>query len=488
MSTNERRPGVRRSWSVRARLLVGLLIVTTLGMSAGGAITFLVQKDHVLAGVDATLTTRVAEARRVVLGAANSKPTVPGVDNTRPEAFTSANDAVQAVVGRVLPNSHEDTLGIVNGKAKFVPGVPTEFQLEKISGFVVHADSVSRNGETTIGSAVSKWGTIRYIAAPIGVAGSADTAVFVAATNLSSELADLSSAFATYWEVEAMTLLVIASLGWFISGRLLRPIRALRLAAARVTSSSRSERIPVRGRDDVSILTETVNEMLDRLDGAFTAQRQLLDDVRHELNTPITIVLGHLEVVDPYDPDDVIATRALAVDELDRVAALVQDLARLAESEQPDLSFQPTDVAELTRQVFDKVRILQGHHWSLQESADTTVIVDRARVTQAWLQLADNAAKYSPPGTQIEIGSTRVPAGVRLWVTDHGPGVPPESRARIFERFGRVESHRGIAGSGLGLSIVSAIAAAHHGTVDLESSPVETRFSLVLPIDKGEKE
>jgi two-component system OmpR family sensor kinase len=483
VSSNERRDA-RRSWSVRSRLLVGLLLVTALGMSAGGAITFLVQRDRILAGVDVSLATRVAEARRVLLGAANSKPTSPGSSAASPEAFTSANDAVQAVVGRVLPDSHEDTLGIVDGKAKFVPGVPTEFQLANIRGFVVHAVTVTRTGETKIGSTVSKWGTIRYIAAPITVAGSTDTAVFVAAVDLSSELGDLSSAFVTYWEVEAITLLLIAALGWFISGRLLRPIRNLRLAAARITADSRSERIPVRGRDDLSQLTVTVNDMLDRLDESFTAQRHLLDDVRHELNTPITIVLGHLELVNPYDPDDVIATRALAVDELDRVAALVQDLAELAESERADLSLQRTAIEELTQQVFDKVRVLPSHDWSLQEKADVTVEIDRERITQAWLQLADNAAKYSPAGSSIEIGSTLMPDGVRLWVADHGPGVPPESRARIFERFGRVESHRGIAGSGLGLSIVSAIAAAHGGTIELTSSTEETRFSLVLPIDE----
>ncbi len=456
-------------------------------MSAGGAITFLVQRDRMLSGVDATLQAQVAEARHVVLGAANSDPASPGTDQSTPHAFTTASDAIAAVIGRVLPDSHEDTLGIVNGRAKFVPGVPTEFHLESITGFVAHIVSITRDGKTRLGSTVSTSGTIRYIAAPISVAGSPDTAVFVASANLSSELAELSSAFITYWQVEAVTLLAVAALGWFISGRLLRPIRTLRLAAARITSSSRSDRIPVRGRDDVSLLTETVNEMLDRLDEAFIGQRQLLDDVRHELNTPITIVLGHLEVLNPYDPDDVIATRALAVDELDRVAALVQDLAQLAESEQAVLSLQPTDVAELTRQVFDKVRVLAGHHWSLPETVDETIPLDRGRITQAWVQLADNAAKYSPPGTSIEIGSTRAEGGVRLWVADHGPGIPPESRARIFERFGRVESHRGIAGSGLGLSIVSAIAAAHRGTVELTSSSAETRFSLVL-LGESERE
>ncbi|MDO9063111.1 MAG: sensor histidine kinase [Microbacterium sp.] len=104
-------------------------------------------------------------------------------------------------------------------------------------------------------------------------------------------------------------------------------------------------------------------------------------------------------------------------------------------------------------------------------------------MTQAWLQLADNAAKYAPEGTPIEIGSRVLPdARIELWVRDRGPGIAPEAQARVFERFGRVEPGRGVRGSGLGLAIVSAIAAAHGGEVQLASAVgVGSRFAIVLP-------
>jgi two-component system OmpR family sensor kinase len=117
----------------------------------------------------------------------------------------------------------------------------------------------------------------------------------------------------------------------------------------------------------------------------------------------------------------------------------------------------------------------------LAETAEATVALDSARVTQAWLQLVDNAAKYSPHGSRIEIGSTLRSEGVELWVADQGPGIPPEAAERVFARFGRVDSGRGIAGSGLGLPIVKAIAESHGGSVGFVSSPGGTRFSLMLP-------
>ena len=127
-----------------------------------------------------------------------------------------------------------------------------------------------------------------------------------------------------------------------------------------------------------------------------TTQRQLLDDVRHELNTPITIVRGHLELLDVHDPQEVRATRALALEELDRVGTLVQDLALLAESEQLEPQRSVVDVGAFTREFFAKVRVLPGHVWVLGSAAAGSIALDRESIEQAWMQLVDNAAKYSP--------------------------------------------------------------------------------------------
>jgi two-component system OmpR family sensor kinase len=472
-------PQVRRGWSVRTRLLVAILLVTALGMSAAGATTFLLQYQRVMSSLDATLLSKVSEAHTVVLGASNSRtPTAPqGVL----QPFTTARAAVEAVISRVLPGSDESTLGIVGNTATFVPGVATDFNLEQISGFTKRVVAETANGKTYLGTVTNSRSSYRYVAAPIRVAGSSDRAVFVAAIDINDQLADLSNAFATYWETVGITFLIIASLGWYITGRLLRPLTDLRLTAARITSDQHSERIPTKGNDDLAALGTTVNSMLDRLDGAMTTQRQLLDDVRHELNTPISIMSGHLELLNVTDAQEVEATRLLVLDELDRVGTLVKDLSLLAESEQMRLRRSVVDVGDFTGEFFAKIHVLPGHEWILESAGNGSVALDRETITQAWLQLVDNAAKYSPDDSDIALGSSGDTENVEFWVSNAGPRIPEEARARIFERFGRIDTGRGIKGSGLGLAIVNAIANSHGGVATLSSSDTQTRFGIRIP-------
>lgn len=235
----------------------------------------------------------------------------------------------------------------------------------------------------------------------------------------------------------------------------------------------------------------------DGAEASFDTQRRLLDDVRHELKTPITIVRGHLELMDPNDPVDTAATRELGIAELDRMTRLIGDIDLLAAVEADSFSMGDVDLAELTRRVADLVGVIPGHTWRVEQEAQAIVRGDRDRLLQAWLQLADNAAKYTPEASPIEIGSAVHPSGAQLWVRDHGPGIPPAMRHRVFRRFDRGAGKRSVGGSGLGLAIVDAIAKAHGGrctvaetpgggaTLSLEI-PVGTRASLPMPVRAGD--
>jgi len=230
------------------------------------------------------------------------------------------------------------------------------------------------------------------------------------------------------------------------------------------------------------VLTTTVNGMLDRLEDAFSSQRELLDDVGHELRTPLTVVRGHLELMDPSDPADAEQVRALALDELDRMNALVEELVTLAKANRPDFVIpEPTDVALLTDEVLTKARPLGERRWVLDALAEETVVdLDPRRITQAWLQLANNAVKFSEPGSTVALGSAVDGDRVRLWVRDEGVGIATEDADRIFERFARADG-AGVEGSGLGLTIVRSIAQAHGGEVDLASEPGRgSTFTIVL--------
>jgi two-component system OmpR family sensor kinase len=470
-------------WSVRSRILASILLVALVGMTVAGLTAFLVQRDRIVSQIDDLLLANVESARFVVTGKSDAVATEP-VGEQPPDGvtFTTATEALEAILARVIPGRNESALGIVGGEATLVPGVDISFHLEDDPGFVRRIVNEASDGGVHLGTAVSSVGTVRYIASPIAVEGDPQPAIYVAAVDVDAELDELRAAFGTYTVVAAVTLVAIGLVGWFVAGRLLRPLRQLRVAASRITASDRRERIPVVGRDDISALTETVNGMLDRLDGAMTSQRQLLDDVRHELKTPITIVRGHLELLETANPAEVDATRALVIDELDRMTRLVDDIESLAEAQRMTLARTPTDVADLTADVFAKAGVMADHEWVLSGSAHVSTSLDAGRITQAWLQLVDNAAKYSPPGSRIEIGSTVVDSAVEFWVADRGRGIPPGAEERIFERFGRADTGRGIEGSGLGLPIVRTIATAHGGRVSLSSSHEGSRFGIVIPI------
>lgn len=485
--TNDAARSWRPRWSVRSRILAAILLVTALGMSIAGATAFLVQRDRTLQEIDQRLLSRVESARFVVIGDPDAAAPADGATTASPAipTFTGTRDALETVLARVIPNRHESSLGIIDGVPSFVSGVELQFHLEDDPALVARVVEEVSDGTVRMGTAISPLGQLRYIATPVTVADSAEIGIYLVAVNVESELAELHSAFGIFVVVAGASLLAVGLVGWFVAGRLLSPIRSLRRAASRITANELHERIPVLGNDDVSELTATINDMLERLDVALTGQRQLLDDVRHELKTPITILRGHLELLDSTDAIEVDSTRALAIDELDRMAGLVDDIEALAESHSSTPVRVLVDVADLTEDVFAKATGYPEREWVLTEVAHTIFAVDPARITQAWLQLVDNAVKYSPVGSRIEIGSHSTASSVLLWVRDNGPGIPEGAEERIFERFGRVDTGRGIRGSGLGLPIVKNIAESHGGSVSLESTTSGSRFTILIPRDEA---
>ena len=315
------------------------------------------------------------------------------------------------------------------------------------------------------------------------VSNGSETGALVVVTFLDETRGDLYATMRTYAIVSLLALVTITGLAWSQSGRLLRPLRTLRETAEEISETDLARRLPETGNDDITALTRTFNGMLARLESAFVGQRQFLDDVGHELKTPLTVLRGHLELLDPDDPVEVAQTRALLLDEIDRMSRLVGDLILLAKSGRPDfLAPHPVSLERLTHTLLAKARGLADRDWRLDGAGEAIVAMDEQRITQAVLQLADNAVKHTRDGDEVAVGSSYDGAGVRLWVRDTGAGVPPEDQRRIFERFGRSEVHPGDEGFGLGLSIVQAIAEAHGGTVTVEDAePSGARFVLTVP-------
>ena len=315
-----------------------------------------------------------------------------------------------------------------------------------------------------------------------GVRQGDTTGALVVVTFLDRAREGLHETMRTYAIVAALALLMVTAIAAWVSGRLLSPLRTLRETADDISESDLSQRLPVTGNDDITALTRTFNGMLDRLEAAFVGQRQFLDDAGHELKTPLTVLRGHLELLDTGSPAEIAETRELLLDETDRMSRLVSDMLVLAKSDRPDfLTPRPVDLQQLTTDLVAKARGLGDREWLLDGTADLKIQADEQRLTQAVLQLADNAVKHTHDGDAVAIGSSYDGTVARLWVCDTGPGVPAEDRAAIFERFGRSAVPPGDEGFGLGLSIVAAIVRAHGGSVAVEDADPGARFVISLP-------
>ena len=327
-------------------------------------------------------------------------------------------------------------------------------------------------------------GRILYNANPLELNGE-NRGVFVIAHATAGERREALFGVFIFSRVAAGVVFLSFILAWLGTGQLLSPVRALATAARTISESDLSQRIPVQGTGELAELAETFNAMMNRIQTAFDTQRNFINDAGHELRTPITIVQGHLELMED-DPEEQQETLAIVLDELDRMSRLVNDMVLLAKSERLDfLQLETIEISSLAKDLFTKAQTLAERNWLLQIEGEGGIQGDRQRLTGAILNLLNNSVQHTHEGDEIELGVTRAAKTVRFWVRDTGEGIPPEDQARIFERFARTSNrYRSSDGSGLGLAIVQAIAEAHGGRIELMSQiDIGSTFSLILPIE-----
>ena len=470
----------------RVRILAAILAVACVGLAVVGSVTFLVQRERVVQEVGERLRMQVGSLHTVADPDQNGAEVAAGeATETRAlelKDFRTVEDYMYAAVAQLVPGRNEASVAIIDGAARFKPSTLSGFDISRDQELIDRAVADTAGGQTKIGTAVTAEGSLRYIAIPVQMDGDPAQGVYVRAVDLGAELEPVTAAMATYVIAALVVLAAIGVVGWFVTGRLLSPIRLMRETADAITIADLSPRLSTQGNDDISDLSRTVNSMLDRIEGSVDVQRQLLDDVRHELKTPITIVRGHLELMNPGDAGDVASAREIGIAELDRLARLVEDIDLLAAAEGDSYEMRDVDLSALTARVGELVAVIPQHEWTVEAHAEGVVRGDPDRLLQAWLQLADNAAKYTPAGTPIEVGSSLDASGARVWVRDHGPGIPPASRSRIFRRFDRAHGKRSVGGSGLGLAIVDAITKGHGGSCAVTDTPGGgATFTIHLP-------
>ncbi|MDX2239452.1 MAG: HAMP domain-containing sensor histidine kinase [Leptolyngbyaceae cyanobacterium bins.302] len=321
-----------------------------------------------------------------------------------------------------------------------------------------------------------------FVAKPVVWQATQESGSIVVLNDTTPEYQTARSAIELVMQVTFGLLLLFFLLAWFTAGRVLYPLRLLIKTAHSITESDMTQRIPVQGKDEIAELATTVNEMLDRLQAAFDSQKEFLKDASHELRTPITIIQGHLEMLkyQPHKED----TIALVMDELERMSRLVNDLLLLAKAERSDfLRLKPEELDWLTEAIYLKARGLADRDWRLESKGLSPITVDGQRLTQAVMNLVQNAIRHTQPGDTIALGSSVKGDYAYFWVRDTGEGITPENQKRIFERFVRATGDSHSEGYGLGLSIVAAIVQSHGGRVELVSQVGQgSTFTVVLPL------
>lgn len=475
--TTESPPG-HRGWrerlagvSVRTRIAVSVAVLVAVALATSGVLVYVLeaqrQRDATYANVDQEL----AELAKL------------GQD----QRLRTSQALLEAFLVRNVPDDDELFVGWWDGASQQASAHPLVTETTRDDpGFRGAVASLLPDGGSTTRD-VPGIGRYLMTVQPVGTGADGGPDALVVVNYLDAQSAELRRTIQTYAVVSAVLLVLVAGAAWLQAGRLLRPLRALRENAEEISATDLSRRLEVASSDDIGQLTRTYNAMLDRVQQGFGAQRQFLDDAGHELRTPLTVLQGHLEVLDPGDPADVDETRALLLDEIERMSRLVDELILLAKSDRPDFVRPgPTSVAGLVELVHRKASALAADRtWTLGDLPpdEVSAELDEQRVTQALLQLCDNAVKHTTGGDQVTLAAHVDGRHVVLGVTDTGHGVAPEARERIFERFGRAEVLDGDEGFGLGLSIVRAIAEAHGGEALVDDGPGGgARFALRLPL------
>jgi heavy metal sensor kinase len=290
-----------------------------------------------------------------------------------------------------------------------------------------------------------------------------------------------------------LAALLAGSGGWLLARRALGPVDRMTEAARRISAEHLDERVHTTGTgDELDRLAATLNDMLGRLDVTFRQIRQFSADASHELQTPLTILQGEIEVAlrAPRTPDEYRRVLTSALEESGRIARLVEGLLLLSRADAGVLRMdhQPVDLARLVTEVCEHSQVLakaRGVTLDLGPLTPMTIQGDHQHLRRLLLNLVDNGLKYTLAGGRVTLALHQEGAWAVLRVADTGIGLAPEEKERIFQRFYRAPAvvSRGEEGSGLGLCIARSIVEAHGGYVQVESAEGHgSIFTVCLPL------
>jgi heavy metal sensor kinase len=291
-----------------------------------------------------------------------------------------------------------------------------------------------------------------------------------------------------------LVLMLAVGSGWFLAKYFVQPVQEMTRLADDITEHNLSQRLPERRvNDEITQLARTLNAMIERLERSFKQIRQFTGDASHELRTPLAILMGELEVALHSDktPDEYQEIITSALEEVSRLSQVVKNLLELsrADSGQVPLDVKVLELSALLEDIIEDAMMLgEEKNIRVESSVERGVVIfgDKVRLHQAFLNVIDNAVKYTPHGGSVTVALRKTEDAALVSVTDTGVGIPESDQELIFDRFFRVDKSRSgeVGGHGLGLSIVKWVVEAHHGKIKVTSQLGKgSIFFIWLPLD-----
>jgi signal transduction histidine kinase len=458
---------------LRAQLAAAIAVVTAVAVGASFLALYSGTTARLRSQIDTQLRTQAGEWRQFTASADLSTPAA--LERTA-RRFLAAQryhaealiTAVQVSGGRTVSSDPEL--------------VGREEDREQIPGAAAGLFGAPLGLST---ATVSEAGRMRVLVQPIAGNGRA-----VGTLRLASPLTPVAQAQSslrrTFVIVGTLSLVLAALAGVGLATLIAAPLRRITAVAAAASAGDLSTRAgPVSARGEVGVLAAAFDEMLERLERAFTRQREFVSDASHELRTPLAVLRAQVELLDRESDEhrrhEATATLLRRLDELDR---LVADMLTLASAEAGEL-VQPRaiDLGDF----FEDVRRdlpLFGERDFRMAAVGGTLQADPDRLTQVLRNLVRNAVAHTEPGDRVELSACGLDGRLEITVSDAGPGIPQDELDRIFERFHRLDKSRSRdrGGTGLGLAIARAIVEAHGGELRAESAPGQgATFRIELP-------
>lgn len=455
--------------SARWRIVGWIVVTTALTLLAVTVTMRSVMSGQIAEAANAGITQEIQEFRTFA---------AEGLDPQTAKPFTSMDELMERYVARQQPVAGEAIIGEAGQQVYTAQGALDQAGDRLAADHallqrIVQDPQSSGVYDTSHGPV--RWAKAEATGEGTAVADPSTEAHLVVAhfTGAAQEQADRHTVLLL--AIAAGGLALTAGIAWLVARHIMRPIRAVRETAEQITAQDLSARIPVHGRDDLAQLAETVNAMLDRVEGSHLAQRHFIAEARAHLSEPqhrLAVAVRELA------REELSTTKrshmaAQAQDLIGQMGQCLADLEILAQSTNPGfVAPQWVSVGEVTAQIAAQASgsdLLAGRHLAIEATSATKAWLDPARITDALRQLIGNAVRFTGPGDTIHLGSAVTGGAASFWVQDHGAGLEAEQARSLLESYRTQGADRGQPGMGLGLAVVKAVAEAHRGSAWVES-------------------